>query len=156
MADNKDTKRRSAALLASVTKEMAKPRLAASVGRKITGNIGRNTTKCAKENRNLSSGILQSGGKGGGMSETQWKWQEPYLEAFLDTDPLNLPSRVAAAEKAIFARTAELRSSSDGRVEWQAIADAISGLTILKKEIKSSVVRAERSPENGKTRTRPN
>jgi hypothetical protein len=80
------------------------------------------------------------------MSDTEWKWQEAYLEAFLDTDPQNLVNRVAAAEKAIYSRTEELRSSPDGRVEWQAIADAISGLAILKREIKTLVVRAERTP----------
>jgi hypothetical protein len=90
------------------------------------------------------------------MNETQWKWQEPYLEAFLDTDPQNLVSRVATAEKAIFTRTAELRSSADGRVEWQAIADAISGLSILKKEIKASMIREARRPEFGNRRSRGN
>lgn len=90
-------------------------------------------------------------------SNTQWKWQEAYLEAFLDTDPQNLVSRVAAAERAIYLRTEELRSSENGQVEWRAIADAISGLTILKKEIKASgEVRTERTPEIGKARARAN
>jgi hypothetical protein len=89
------------------------------------------------------------------MSDAHWKWQEPYLEAFLDTDPQNLVSRVAAAEKAISLRTEELRESSDGHVEWKAIADAISGLSILKREIKPSTeIRAERMPEIGKARAR--
>jgi len=89
------------------------------------------------------------------MSDARWKWQEAYLEAFLDTDPQNLVSSVAAAEKAIYLRTEELRASSDGHVEWKAIADAISGLSILKREIKSSTeVRTERTPEIGKARAR--
>ena len=89
------------------------------------------------------------------MTDTEWKWQEAYLEAFLDTDPQNLVNRVAAAERAISLRTKELRTSSDGHVEWQAIADAISGLSILKREIKSSTeVRTERRPEIGKARAR--
>ena len=91
------------------------------------------------------------------MSDTQWKWQEPYLEAFLDTDPKNLADRIAAAEKAIYLRTEELRASSNGLAEWRAIADAISGLSILKREIKSSTeVKPERGPEIGKTRARAN
>jgi hypothetical protein len=89
------------------------------------------------------------------MSDAHWKWQEPYLEALLDTDPQNLVSRVAAAEKAISLRTKELQASSDGHVEWQAIADAISGLSILKREIKSPTeIRTERGPEIGKARAR--
>lgn len=91
------------------------------------------------------------------MQNTEWKWQECYLEALLDNDPRNLATRVAAAEKAIYLRTEELRASSDGLAEWLAIADAISGLAILKKEIKSSVeVRTERGPEIGKARARGN
>jgi hypothetical protein len=91
------------------------------------------------------------------MSDTQWKWQEFYLEAFLDTDPQNLASRVAAAENAIYQRTTELRSGPDGQAEWHAIADAISGLSILKREIKSSTeIKTERGPEIGKARARAN
>jgi hypothetical protein len=82
------------------------------------------------------------------MSENHWKWQETYLEAFLDTNPLNLASRVAAAEKAIYLRTEELRASTDGAAEWRAIADAMSGLSILKGEIKRPAeIRAEQKPE---------
>lgn len=71
------------------------------------------------------------------MSKSKWGWQDFYLEAFLETNPENLVARVAAAEKAIFSRTKELGKSSDTEAEWQAISDAMSGLTILKKEIKS-------------------
>jgi hypothetical protein len=71
------------------------------------------------------------------MSQPRWGWQDYYLEAFLETNPENLVERVAAAEKAIFSRTKELGKSSDTEPEWKAIADAMTGLTILKKEIKS-------------------
>jgi hypothetical protein len=83
--------------------------------------------------------------------------QGPYLEAFLGTKPLNLPTQVAVAERAIYLRTEELRSSADQQVEWRAIADAISGLSILKKEIKhSAALRTEQQPEISKVRTRAN
>jgi thymidylate synthase ThyX len=85
------------------------------------------------------------------MSEARWKWQEFYLEAFLDTNPQNLASRVAVAEKAIYLRTEELRTSTDGQAEWRAIAEAISGLAILKKEIKTSQeAGAEQAPQIGR------
>lgn len=89
------------------------------------------------------------------MSDTQWKWQEPYIEAFLDTNPVTLVGRVAAAENAICLRTKELRTSSDERLEWQAITDAVSGLSILKREIKSRIeIRTEQRLEFGKVGVR--
>jgi hypothetical protein len=72
--------------------------------------------------------------KGQTMSKRHWEWQDSYLEVFLDTNPLNLVDRIAAVEKAIFLRAEELRTSSGGEVEGQAIADAIRGLAILTRE----------------------
>jgi hypothetical protein len=69
------------------------------------------------------------------MDKEQWKWEEAYLEAFMETNPSNLSRRVADAEKAIASRTSELRTSPDGELEWQAIEDAMNGLSILKREI---------------------
>jgi hypothetical protein len=69
------------------------------------------------------------------MANAQWKWEELYLKAFLETNPSNLLNRIADAEKAIATRTTELRTRVDGEMEWQAIEDAISGLSILKREI---------------------
>jgi hypothetical protein len=71
------------------------------------------------------------------MSTPRWEWQDYYLEALLDTNPMNVFERVEAAEKAISSRTRELRASPDGEVERQAIADALSDLAILKRESKS-------------------
>ena len=76
--------------------------------------------------------------KGQRVGKPQWDWQDYYLEAFLDTNPLNLVGRIAAAEKAIFLRTEELGASS-GELERQALADALSGLSILKRDIKSPI-----------------
>ena len=59
------------------------------------------------------------------------------LKAFLETNPLNLPDRITAAEKAIASRTIELRTSPDVEMEWQAIEDAMNGLAILKREIRT-------------------
>jgi hypothetical protein len=64
-----------------------------------------------------------------------WKWEKPYLRAFMETNPLNLPRRIADVERAIFLRTTELQTRSDRELEWQAIESAKSGLSILKKEI---------------------
>jgi hypothetical protein len=73
------------------------------------------------------------------MNNAQWKWEDAYLEAFMETNPSNLSRRVADAEKAIASRTSELRTSPDGELEWQAIEDAMNGLSILKREIRAPI-----------------
>jgi hypothetical protein len=70
------------------------------------------------------------------MPNAQWKWEGPYLQAFLETNAANLPGRITDAEKAIASRTTELRTGADGEMEWQAIEDAMNGLSILKREIR--------------------
>jgi hypothetical protein len=61
------------------------------------------------------------------------KWQEPYLEALMETDDRKLVERVKLAESAIFMRLRAIQSDSD-ITEKQAIEDALSGLTVLKRE----------------------
>jgi hypothetical protein len=63
------------------------------------------------------------------------EWQRLYVDALLETDPLKLVGRVATAEKVILMRVEELCRSSDGAVEWQALEDAITGMSVLKREI---------------------
>jgi hypothetical protein len=67
----------------------------------------------------------------------QWglEWQQCYVEALLETDAANLAQKVAGAEKAILSRVGELCTSSSGEEEWQAIEDAISGLSVLRREV---------------------
>lgn len=46
-------------------------------------------------------------------------------------------NRITDAEKAIASRTTELGTSgAHGEMEWQAIEDAVNGLSILKREIR--------------------
>lgn len=61
--------------------------------------------------------------------------QRLYVQALLETNPLNLIGRATAAEITILARVEELCNSSDGQEEWQAMEDAITGLAALKREI---------------------
>jgi hypothetical protein len=60
------------------------------------------------------------------------KWQEPYLEALMETDERKLVKRVKLAESAILMRLRAIQSDSD-TVEKQAIEDALNGLTVLKR-----------------------
>jgi hypothetical protein len=76
--------------------------------------------------------------KGLHMSNVQWEWQEHYLDALIETNPLNLGGRVAMAERAILLCKKELRGSLLGPVERRAIADAINALSVLRRENKAS------------------
>jgi hypothetical protein len=64
--------------------------------------------------------------------------QRLYAEALVETNPLILAERVSAAEKAILLRVEELCTNSDDRVEWKAIEDAITAMSVLRKEILKS------------------
>ena len=72
-----------------------------------------------------------------------YDWQLPYEAAILETDRSQLPKLIADARAAIDARVEALRSHSNGEAdgangiaeEEQAIADALSGMRILIKEI---------------------
>jgi hypothetical protein len=63
------------------------------------------------------------------------EWQRLYVEALVEVNPQVLVERVSVAEKAILSRVVELCTSSDDRVEWKAIEDAITGMAVLRREI---------------------
>ena len=64
-------------------------------------------------------------------------WQRRYEVAILETDRTQLPALITAAQAAIDARIAEIRSMNNGTPEErQAITDAQNGLQILIDEIK--------------------
>ncbi len=77
----------------------------------------------------------------------QWgsEWQQCYVEALLERDPVNLAPRVEIAERVILARVEELCVSSGGEEEWQAIEDAISGLAVLRREILKSPIEIKKA-----------
>ena len=62
------------------------------------------------------------------------EWQEPYLEALMETDQRKLVGRVKFAEKTILLRLEEIQSSSKRRAEEHAIEDALRALTFLRRE----------------------
>jgi|HubBroStandDraft_6_1064221.scaffolds.fasta_scaffold12043_9 hypothetical protein len=75
--------------------------------------------------------------------QPEQEWQRLYTEALLETDPHNLAGLVALAEKAMLLRVAELCTVSDRQDEWQAVEDAIVGLSMLKRELHKSKVRVK-------------
>ena len=76
------------------------------------------------------------------------EWQRLYIEALVETNPLKLVERVSVAEKAILLRVAELCTNSDDPVEWRALEDAITGMSVLRREILKSrnETAAQRTP----------
>jgi hypothetical protein len=100
--------------------------------------------KCTDACHHSSYNTLINGEKqakaasGGGltMSDLEFpEWQEPYLEALMETDKRKLVGRVDFAERAIFLRLKEIQSSSKRRPEEQSIEVALRGLSFLKREI---------------------
>lgn len=72
--------------------------------------------------------------KTGPMNIT-FPWQKAYLDAVLETDASTLPQRIVAAANAIEARSLELEQDHHGTPEERtAIADALNGLGILRRE----------------------
>ncbi len=66
---------------------------------------------------------------------TTFPWQQTYLEAVLETDNSRLAQRLTAAENRIHARVTELEMDHHGTPEERkAIADALNGLAVLRKE----------------------
>jgi hypothetical protein len=67
-----------------------------------------------------------------------YSWQWPYELAIIEIDRAKLLILITAAQAAIDARIAEIKSMNDGTPdEWQAIQDALSGLQILINESRS-------------------
>ena len=70
-------------------------------------------------------------------STRRYSWQRHYEVAITETDPSQLPVLITAAEAAIDARIAEIRSMNSGTLEErQAITDARNGLRILINELR--------------------
>ena len=66
---------------------------------------------------------------------TNYEWQNAYLAAILETDQVKLVERIEEATKLIQARVSELEMDHGGAVEERtAIADALTGLRVLRRE----------------------
>lgn len=83
--------------------------------------------------------MLSSRTLGGVAVNSAYSWQPLYERTMLETDSSRLPALVRAARAAIATRIEELHSDShDSSEERQAIADALTGLRVLKVEFDSS------------------
>jgi hypothetical protein len=67
---------------------------------------------------------------------TEYGWYEPYRVALLETDWTKMQERIQAAESAMHERQRILSEDHGGTPdERQAIADAVSGLNFLRREV---------------------
>jgi hypothetical protein len=72
-----------------------------------------------------------------GATGEMHEWRRYYQAALLETDPAQLLKLIRQAEIAIDARIEQLRDSQAGnREEKDAIAEALAGLNVLRKEVK--------------------
>lgn len=80
------------------------------------------------------------------MSATQLRyplWQEPLLQAVMETKPDSLMEKIQIAEEAISQRLGELQDNSGSKEETAALHDAVSTLRVLK----STLIQSD-GPEN--------
>ena len=72
-----------------------------------------------------------------GAARETFHWRRHYEAALLETDRAQLPKLIRQAEIALDARIQELRSGQNGsRQEKDAIAEALAGLNVLRKEVR--------------------
>jgi hypothetical protein len=70
-------------------------------------------------------------------------WRELYTAALFETDRKQIPNRIAAAEKAIVARSRELfAAGSDTIEEDQALDDALYALKALQSCLETNAIAA--------------
>jgi len=68
--------------------------------------------------------------------KTKYGWQEFYATALLETDWTKIEHKIQAAENVIGARLHEFSLNHGGTPEEnQAIEDALSGLSVLRKDV---------------------
>jgi hypothetical protein len=66
----------------------------------------------------------------------EYIWKESYQAAMLETDDMKLQQRLQTAKSAIHTRIHELLMNHGGTPEErQAIADALGGLNVLRREL---------------------
>jgi hypothetical protein len=70
--------------------------------------------------------------------DTIYGWQELYRSAVLETDWREIEQRIEAAYAGMNARLREFSMNHGGTLEEnQSIADALHGLNVLQKEVKT-------------------
>jgi IS5 family transposase len=78
---------------------------------------------------------------------TDYNWKESYRAAIVETDDKKLRERIQAAQAAIDTRLQDLQMDHGGTPEERlAIADALDGLNILRRELQT------RSSETGSSK----
>ena len=64
------------------------------------------------------------------------QWQKPLKAALIEVDPRELHAKVQMAEMAISSRMQQLESASVSKDELSALADALSAIRVMKKDLR--------------------
>ncbi len=89
------------------------------------------------------------------MTQT-FPWQRSYQDAMLELDPVELRAKVQLALSELQERSRELLAARDSEssVEWQAIADARSNLSVIQRHELASSPGGERPAGSNPSTTR--
>ena len=63
------------------------------------------------------------------------QWQKPLKAALIEVDPRELRAKVQVAEMAISSRMQQLESASVSKDELCALAEALSAIRVMKKDL---------------------
>jgi hypothetical protein len=72
-------------------------------------------------------------------TDHQNDWQEAYRAALLEVDPAKLPERIEQAYKAIQMYLEVARQNNSDGAQYQALADALANLRVLRREARLSI-----------------
>jgi hypothetical protein len=72
-------------------------------------------------------------------TDHQSDWQEAYRAALLEVDPAKLPGRIEQAYEAIHLYLEVARQNDSVVTEYQAVADALANLRVLRREARLSI-----------------
>ena len=69
------------------------------------------------------------------MPNLRYSWQAVVCEAITEFDAERIPSRLSAADDAVFYRLLELEGSGDDDEERLALEDAMEGVRLLRSHV---------------------
>jgi hypothetical protein len=85
------------------------------------------------------AGLVRQKGKTMGATQLRYpQWQEPLLQAVMETKPDSLIEKIQIAETAISQRLRELDSDPASKEERVALSDAVLTLRVLKRVLVQS------------------
>jgi hypothetical protein len=66
------------------------------------------------------------------MNTSEYEWRRPFIAVLTEIDPEQLPSRLTAADDAVFYRLLELEGKEETGVERLALEDTMQDFRLLR------------------------